>query len=163
MSMRGCVESANGFMQLPREELMHFRVRRSGSCQNPQLFYARISSFLSFFAVRILFSLSILSLSSAALSFLLLSSPSRSRRASETGAYFLVPPQSSILKWLPHLLSVIVLCARAEAATLCALLRKSWSPEICDSSKISRAFSREISTAAQQISFYSVPIALVVS
>ena len=63
MSMRGCVESANGFMQLPREELMHFRVRRSGSCQNPQLFYARISSFLSFFTVRILFSLSILSLS----------------------------------------------------------------------------------------------------
>ena len=161
MSMRGCVESANGFMQLPGEELMHFRVRRSGSCQNPQLFYARISSFLSFFAVRILFSLSILSLSSAALSFLLLSSPSR--RASERNQR-LFPRPSSIFnpQMAPHLLSVIVLCARAEA-TMCALLRKSRSPEICDSSKISRAFSREISTAAQQISFYSVPIALVVS
>ena len=162
MSMRGCVESANGFMQLPREELMHFRVRRSGSCQNPQLFYARISSFLSFFAVRILFSLSILSLSLLCSSFFFASfvsiSPSERNQR-------LFPRPSSIFnpQMAPHLLSVIVLCARAEAATLCALLRKSWSPEICDSSKISRAFSREISTAAQQISFYSVPIALVVS
>ena len=157
MSMRGCVESANGFMQLPREELMHFRVRRSGSCQNPQLFYARISSFLSFFAVRILFALSILCSSFFFASFVSVSPSERNQR--------LFPRPSSIFnpQMAPHLLSVIVLCARAEAATLCALLRKSWSPEICDSSKISRAFSREISTAAQQISFYSVPIALVVS
>ena len=151
MSVRGCVESANGFMQLPRG--IHFRVRRSGSCQNPQLFYARISSFLSFFAVRILFSLSILSLLCSSFFFASFVSISPSERNQR-----LFPRPSSIFnpQMAPHLLSVILLCARAEAAM-------SWSPEICDSSKISRAFSREISTAAQQISFYSVPIVLVVS
>ena len=161
MSMRGCVESANGFMQLPREELMHFRVRRSGSCQNPQLFYARISVLSLFLRspdiVLSFHSLSLLCSSFFFASFVSISPSERNQR--------LFPRPSSIFnpQMAPHLLSVIVLCARAEAATLCALLRKSWSPEICDSSKISRAFSREISTAAQQISFYSVPIALVVS
>ena len=45
LSTRGCVTSAEGFLQLLGEELMHFRVRRIG--QKPQLFYDRISSFLA--------------------------------------------------------------------------------------------------------------------